>query len=469
VYRPNDGSNAVKFDQFSQELRLAGEVGRLNWLVGGFYAKEDLDARQVLFYGRDYYNYFAGRVLGGAPALIGLTPGRIFQEGLGSDDVYSQNDKTYALFTNDSFKFTDALELTVGLRYTKDKKDLTSRYSTTGSSCDQAEAAFLPLATALRSTATATTIVGGLCLNNENNDFDDLGAVTQKRSESEWTGTAKLQYRFSPDYMTYVSYSRGYKAGGFNLEREQRIIVTPTGPNFTADADTHFRPEFVKSYEIGAKTSWFGNSLLFNVAAFYQQFEDFQLNTFVGTAFIVETLPEVRSRGVDADFFYAPPIEGLNIQGGVTYAETEIQPFTAAQLIDPSRFNSLRRLPGARLSFAPLWSASLAATYERNISSNLMFRSNVSAKYTSQYNTGSDLHPVKTQDQMVLVNGRVGIGPQNERWAFELWGNNLFNKKYLQVGFNGPYQVDENNDAVSVYDAFLGAPRTYGATLRFKY
>ncbi|MFN4178253.1 TonB-dependent receptor [Phenylobacterium sp.] len=470
VYRPNDGSNNVEFGQFSQELRFAGDLmdGRFNWLVGGFYAKEDLDVRSVLKYGRDYYSYFAGRVLSGVPALVGLTPGTIFQQGLGSDDRYSQDDKTWALFTNNSFAITDQLELTVGLRYTKDKKTLVTDYTTTGTSCDQAEARYGTLA-GLLGQATATTLVGGLCLNHENNDFDDLGIVTQKATEEEFSGTAKLAYRWNDDIMTYASYSRGYKAGGFNLDREQRIVATATGPNFTADPDTHFKGEFVDSYELGAKTSWLDNSLLLNAAVFYQKFTDFQLNTYVGTAFIVESLPEVVSRGVDLDFIYLPPVEGLTFQGGVTYAETEVQPFTASELINPSRFNSLRRLPGARLSFAPLWSASLAGSYEREVGSNLMFRANLSGKFTSKYNTGSDLHPSKIQDSMVLVNGRVGLGSQDEKWTVELWANNLFDKDYVQVGFNGPFQVDENNDAISVYDAFLGAPRTFGATVRFKY
>ncbi|WP_334163115.1 TonB-dependent receptor [Phenylobacterium sp.] len=470
VYRPADGTNFVEFGQFSQEVRLAGQAvdNRLNWLVGGFYAKEDLDTRSILRFGADYYPYFAGRVLGGAPALIGLTPGTILQAGTGSDDSYSQEGDTWALFTNNSFAITDALELTVGLRYTRDEKSLTSDYTTTGSSCDQGERAFGALA-GIVGVPTATTIVGGLCLNAQNNDFDDLGVITQSRTEEEVSGTAKIAYRWNPDIMTYASYSRGYKAGGFNLDREQLIVVTPTGPNFTADADTSFKGEFVDSYEIGAKTSWFGNSLLLNTAVFYQQFTDFQLNTFVGTAFVVETIPEVVSRGVDLDFIYVPPIDGLTLQGGVTYAETEIQPFTAADLINPTRFNSLRRLPGAQLSFAPRYSASLAGTYERDVFGDLKLRSNVSAKYTSRYNTGSDLHPSKEQDEMVLVNARVGLGSADERWTVELWANNLFDKDYLQVGFNGPYQVDENNDAVSVYDTFLGAPRTVGATLRLKY
>jgi len=470
VFRPNDGRNFVEFDQFSQEVRLAGEGlgGKLNWLVGGFYANEDLQSRSVFSYGSDYYAYFAGRVLGGVPGLIGLTPGAIFQANNGSDDRYSQSGETIALFTNNSLQITEQLELTVGLRYTHDEKSLTTRYSTTGSSCDQGEAAFGSLA-GLLGQATATTIVGGLCLNAQNNDFDALGDFTQKNTEDEFSGTAKLAYRWNRDVMTYASYSRGYKAGGFNLDREQAIVVTAAGPNFTADSDTGFKGEFVDSFELGAKTSWFDRTLLLNVAAFHQKFTDFQLNTFVGTAFVVETLPKVTSKGVDLDFIYLPPIDGLSLQGGVTYAETEIGKFAAADLINPARFNSLRRLPGARLSFAPLWSASLAGTYEREIGNGLKFKANLSGKFTSSYNTGSDLHPSKLQDEMVLVNGRVGVGADNDAWTLEFWSNNLFDKDYIQVGFNGPFQVDENNDAVSVYDAFLGAPRTYGVTLRLKY
>jgi outer membrane receptor protein involved in Fe transport len=111
----------------------------------------------------------------------------------------------------------------------------------------------------------------------------------------------------------------------------------------------------------------------------------------------------------------------------------------------------------------------MAGTYEREVSSDMMFKANLSAKYTSRFNTGSDLHPSKEQDAMVLVNGRVGLGSADERWTFEVWGQNLFDKDYLQVGFNGPFQVDENNDAISVYNAFLGAPRTLGATVRFRH
>jgi len=492
VYRPNDGSNYTEFTQFSQEVRFAGAAGPLDWLVGAFYAKEDLDARSILLYGQDYYGYFDQRVLGGVPGLIGLLPGTIHQQGNGSDDRYSQTDKTFALFTDNTWSLTDALKLTVGLRYSSSDKSLGTTYSTTGASCDQAEAAYGAIA-GLAGVPTARSIVGGLCLNAENNDFDALGHFTQTSSENETTGTIKLSYKVTDDIMTYASAARGYKSGGFNLDRTSRARLTPLGSplpfnpavncavasgclDFAVLTDTSFAPEFVDSYEVGIKTKWFNNSLLLNATVFYQDYTDFQLNTFIGTAFVVESIPEVISKGVDADFVWFTPVDGLAIQGGVTYAETQFGDFTAADLTDPSRFNAVFRLPGSQLAFAPRWSSSVSASYERDISDSLVFRTNVSAKYSSRYNTGSDLHPVKDQEAFTLVNARIGIGAQDERWSVELFSNNLFDQDYLQVAFNGPFQTDTSNpynataDAnVSTYDTFLGAPRTVGLTLRGKF
>ena len=468
VYRPSDGSNFTDFKQFSQEVRLAGSSGPIDWLMGAFYAKEDLESGSALLYGSDYYAYFAGRVLSGVPGLVGLTPGTIFQQGNGSRDAYDQSGETFAVFADINAALTSKLTLNIGARWTVDDKTLNARYNTTGASCDQGEARYATLA-GLLGAATAQTIVGGLCLNSQNDDFDALGAFTQERSEDGVTGTLKLKYDFTEGAMGYVSYSRGFKAGGFNLDREQAVFITATGPNFTADPNTAFRGEYVNSFEAGMKLRLFDGAMSLNGAAFHQTYEDFQLNTFVGTAFIVETLPEVISKGFDLDMVWFPPVEGLSFQGGVTMAETTISNFTAADLLVPSRFNSLRRLPGAQLSFAPEWSASLATSYERSIGGGLKIRGNVSAKYMGDYNTGSDLHPSKFQEAYTLVNARIGFGAEDDRWSIEAWAQNLTDQDYLQVGFNGPFQVDENNDAISVYNAFLGAPRTYGVTLRSKF
>jgi outer membrane receptor protein involved in Fe transport len=220
----------------------------------------------------------------------------------------------------------------------------------------------------------------------------------------------------------------------------------------------------VDSYELGIKTQWLANSLLLNGAVFYQDYENFQLNTFTGIQFVVTSLPQVISQGVDLDTIWRTPLEQLSLQGGVTYAETDIADFgAAAAFFRPERRDD-------RLSFAPKWSASLAATFEQPIGSNFLFRSNIGAKYTSEYNTGSNLDPRKLQDALTLINARIGFGAADESWMVELWSQNLTDEKYYQVAFDATLQGSSAGAVpTSTVDAFLGAPRTYGLTARFRF
>jgi outer membrane receptor protein involved in Fe transport len=191
-----------------------------------------------------------------------------------------------------------------------------------------------------------------------------------------------------------------------------------------------------------------------NTSLFSQEYKDFQLNTFTGISFVVVSIPEVTSQGVDLDFDVTP-VEHLVFNAGVTYAKTEYGDFTPP-------FAYLFRLPNAQMSFAPEWSGSVAATYEHNLGASLQWRANVSTKYTSEYNTGSDLNPVKLQDALALVNARLAIGSQNERWMLEAWAQNLTDEDYYQVGFDGTLQT-------GTYVANLGAPRLYGFTVRITF
>ena len=468
-YRPA-GQYNDKFDTLSQELRLAGETGKLNWLGGFFFADEQYRGEAPLIYGTDYYSFLAGKVLSNAPGLIGALPTNTFVPGTGQRDSFTQNDRTWALFTNDTYSLTSAWDVTVGVRYTSDRKRLNSVFTTTGSSCSRGLAAYPTLAGAVGG-AAAASIVGGLCLPWENDAFDATSGL-QTRTEHQWSGTAKTSYRWSKAIMTYASYARGNKAGGFNFDRAGTTLTfTPTAATLAISPSTAFAPETVDSFELGAKTQWFSNTLLLNATLFHQTFHDFQLNTFLGTNFIVESIPEVRSRGVDMDFRWRTPLDYFLIQGGMTYAQTEYGAFAAADLQVPSRFSGLARLPGSRLSFAPLWSGSLSGTFERPITgSGLSVRASLSAKYSSSYNTGSDLAPQKNQPAFTLVNARLGLGAESGAWTIEAWAQNLFNVEYQQVAYNGPLQGTESDAPnIRTYDAFRGQPRTFGATLRVKY
>ena len=187
----------------------------------------------------------------------------------------------------------------------------------------------------------------------------------EKFDDSELSGTIKASYRLNPSILTYVSYARGYKSFGYNLDRVQAGI-TPV-------ASTLFPSEVVDSYEAGVKMTLLDRTLLLNATYFDQVFNDFQLNTFLGTAFVVESIPELTSRGVDADFLWFSPIEGLSFQGGVTWTDAQYGEFTAADLANPSNFPQLSLLPGGDASFAPEWSGTLAINFDRNIRDDVRY------------------------------------------------------------------------------------------------
>lgn len=488
AYRVKDGTNSSEFTTFSQELRLAGHTEKLDWLVGAFLADEKLDNKANFLYGNNYEQYL-GRLLSRSAAnpagvanfvalLLNRAPNTSFVGGQGLHDTYKQRATTVAGFTNNTWHVTDAFDLTAGLRYSIDKKDLDT-YQTTSDGGVACATALSPAGQAriagIVGAANAATVIGNLCLPWANPLFNGRG-TTQKRSDKEWSGTVKASYRLSPKVFTYASYARGYKGGGYNLDRTQSSNGLPSGaPGIVPIKDTSFPAEFVDSYELGMKNTLFNRSVLFNVTGFYQKYSDFQLNTFLGTSFAVRSIPEVTSKGVDIDFLWFTPVHGLSMQSGFTYADTKY----GDQKVPNDPTNALALLPGSRLSLAPKYSASASLTYERPVGDSLKARFNLGAKYSSAYNTGSDLFPPKLQKAYTVVNGRIGLGSADEKWTVELWGQNLFDEEYAQVAFNGTLQGSSGlsatnatyvpaNDTIT-YDAFLGAPRTYGVTLRSKF
>jgi iron complex outermembrane recepter protein len=465
-FRSPDGRFSNQFEQMSQEVRLAGTAGPVNWLVGAFYANEDLDSLHHLAFGSAFEPYYSLLFSAGmAPTLVstltGRAPGTSYALDSGLQDVYKQQSDSYAVFTNNSYAFTDKLEGTVGLRYTSEDKKLDSTYlniggGSAGCAASRARAAIINGAFAAAPAGTAQNWFNLGCGTYADPAFNSA-SIRQQLDESEWSGTAKLAFRFTDDVMSYVSFARGYKAAGFNLDRERNVSPTlgAADPASAVDADTSFPGESVDSYELGTKTSWLDRSLLLNATAFYEKFENFQLNTYTGISFVVASIPEVTSKGVDLDFLWITPGRSLTVQGGVTYAETEYGDFTPGPGISP-------RLPNNTVSFAPKWSGTLSATYSRPITANLVWRTNLGAKTTSAYNTGSDLNPVKNQGGFTILNARLGLGSENERWMLEAWGQNVLDREYYQLVFDAPLQT-------GTFNAYLAAPRTYGLTLRVSF
>ena len=521
LYRDPVGDESYSgFKQFSQEFRLTGATDRMDWMVGMFYSHEDLARNDSYRIGSDYGAYLSSAILStinpafrNAPSSntfiqeVTAMPYSVGFGGLSALDVYDQNAKSLALFTNNSFHVTDAFDIVLGLRYTKEDKELDALYGNPsgGVACGallqmmQTPAGQTLLGTRIGTALTArgvpfgmlpaatrqtiiSNVVGYTCLPWVNPLHNAASRDThQERSEKEWSGTLKFAWRMNDHAMVYLSGARGYKAGGFNLDRVQSSNgLSSGGAGVLPVLDTSFPGEFVDSYELGTKTTWLGGNLLLNATLFHQAYSDFQLNSFLGTSFVVRSIPEVTSRGVDAEVLWqARSVKGLMLQGGVTYAKTEYgDDIPGCDFVGPTQVSAacpsvgaLYKLPGAQVSFAPEVSASAALTYEREIDEGVMARFNIGAKYMSEFNTGSDLDPEKMQDAYTVVNARIGVGASDRSWLLELWGLNIFNKYYTQVGFDAPLQnlSPLPNNPVNSFNAFPGAPATYGITFRKRF
>ncbi len=473
---PTKDDNYTAFDTFSQEIRLTGASDKFDWLVGGFYADETLKRNEAYRIGSAYEPYLSIALLSRinpalagsptAPLFLSQASGRPFGTvfaGLSARDRYTQESKSLGLFTNNTWHATDALDLTLGLRYTREKKELASRYSNPngGLGCAsmlsnpaQVVAALVARGLSVaQASAAAPQVVGFACLPWTNVQHNGR-STDQERDEKEWSGTVKASYRFNDRVMAYFSAARGYKAGGFNLDRVQSNTGLSSGTSGIVPVnDTSFGAEFVDSFELGTKTTWLGGNLLLNATLFHQEYSDFQLNSFLGTSFVVRSVPTVTSQGLDAELLWQTG--GWMVQGGLTYADTEYGD-------DPLPDADLALLPGSRPSFAPEWSVTGSVGYDWRIGEKLKAAAHVGAKYMSEYNTGSDLDPQKQQDGYVLGNARFTIGARDQRWSVELWSQNITDAEYYQVAIDAPLQT-------GTWNAFLGAPRTYGMTFRVRY
>jgi iron complex outermembrane recepter protein len=552
LYRAPSDDAYRQFHTFTQEMRLQGEAfdGKLDWLVGGFFANEKLTVRDNLRFGNQYGRFANCRVISGGglafaynpaaqscitPALRPTVSGALGAAGplimsafdrldtmnnVGStNDRYFQNGTNWALFTHNIVHVTNTVDLTLGLRYTKDKKKFDATFGNDNTICTANQAALASLLTT-PAAATAGAIIGLSCQGNSTAELNGV-SIRDDRSEDQITGTAILSWKPVDDLLVYGSFARGYKAGGFNLDRSALKSPVPTfasvGGAQALVGNLQFDPELVDSYELGAKFS--NGPFGLSVSAFRSDFSSFQLNTFNGTVFLVQNVngcdnlvggpnadtdqnlsaagtnfnatPNATGSCAKGDITYGVRTQGLELEAsltparnfrmaaGLTYAKTTYRDDLIGTKNGAPLDSALRKLPGDNLSNAPEIVATSSVTWTPDIGSNgmsgLVY---IDGRMTSDYNTGSDLFPQKEQDGFAVFNARIGLRGADEAWGIELWGQNIFNQDYAQVAFNSPFQAGQSSAPFvdsqypggrQIFSQFLAEPRTYGITLRGKF
>ena len=279
----------VALETFTQELRLAGEIGdRVTFLVGGYYFKEKIDQANEIYFGDDFRPY-ADLLIRGASSnafnvnsveatISGLTGqnyiNQFFLAGQGLTEAYTMDNEAYSIFGQHDFEVVDGLVLTLGGNYTDDKKDITTNVVSSdvfsglnltsigrtaifaqglatqvgtlmslGRPATQAEIGAFATSNPTGYAAVAAGVGAYADANASNAAVNPLLALRAlqflppflnvpnsvedgKTSDNKFTWTARLAYDISPDLNVYVSYATGFKASSFNLSRDSRPLAS---------------------------------------------------------------------------------------------------------------------------------------------------------------------------------------------------------------------------------------------------
>ena len=436
--------NAVEY--WSQELRLNSPGdGKLTWFAGASVYHEEIDGVFRYIYDEDDLCRALG--ITEEPDMAGPVAGcddPNFEDYWGDDidpadlldnktersDV-SVESEGYAFYGDFTYAFTEKFELTAGARYTFDEKKIASQVFDSG----------------------------GALGNNFNFEFFTNGIVRNESDWSDFTPRLAISYDLNDDVTLYATASRGYKSGGFatfgyDLHGED---ITDEGAAPPGTTPVEFDPEQVDSFEIGAKTRLFGNTVQLNASLFRYDYTDLQLVYFDTGSSQVANVGEARGQGLEIDLRWVPS-EHWDATIGLSLLDTEITDAT-----DIIALGACDDCAGNSLPFAPEVSGSAIITYRTPMKSGEAFFT-TEYVYRSEMFGGPDNLPDATVDSWDEFNFRLGYRTDDSWWV-TLWVENAFDSEYFERGWEN---ADANNQfGYGLFNELVwpARPRTVGITV----
>jgi len=389
--------NFYRYDieQLSQELRLTSAPhDAFEWVAGFFFTHAAVDAPEIIFKADD--------LLG----THGLT-------------IYEQETDASALFAHGEWQLNDRWRIVGGIRYTHEDRSYvggSADLNPFGTSCFLDQIACNPGLTGPVFVSTA----------------DDV------ETDDDLSGEIGVNYTPTDNRLLYAKISKGFKGGGWDGDL-----------TFFSFQLEPFKPETLLSYEIGFKSLAMNQSLQLNLAGFYYDYENIQLNAFEGSAPIpsLTNASEARVLGFDAELRWNPT-ESLGLNLGLGYLSTENK--------DP-------RFAGLELTNAPKWNGNATARYNWHLSNSVEPFAMLHVSYTGSAFTLADNNPFNQAPAYTLVDGRFGLTGADRRWEAALWVQNLTDEIYFVGSF-----VDQGNFGNSGFRRYE-MPRTYGASLTWRW
>ncbi|SER68842.1 TonB-dependent receptor [Pedobacter rhizosphaerae] len=380
------GKDWNKVEVYTQEIKFsssATSASRLKWLGGlyGFYQRNPV--KQGTYFGAD------GAIMGAEPFTTAV-------------NINSGKGAGLAAFGQLSYQLTDQLNATAGLRYDYEHKKLlaSGEYLIPGMD---------PIVTQGDTSAKA-----------------NFHAVSPKLS---------LSYLLASDNQIYVSYSRGYRAGGIT-----QLASDPSVKPLDA-----YKPEYSNNIELGSKNTFFNQRLSVNLAAFYIQVTDAQIPILILPDALTTTrnAGKLTSKGFDLELS-AKPVKGLSMDYNLGYTDAKYKS------LNLSKGGTMVDLSGNKQIYTPEMTSMLALQYAYEIDSRAKLNVIARGEWSFIGNQFYDLSNEIQQKGYNIYNAKVGFSAK----AFDLffWGRNLANKTYVDYAYD-------------FGAAHLGNPKTYGLSL----
>ena len=424
---------AGSIDMTTNELQMFGNLfdDKLSYTLGYYHYKEDVEQNNPQTFSLPIQFLVAD------PGLLAAYTGAGYCSGSGSDVVcigsqrlplpfpapgadpnmngfvdfvYGQTTKSWAAYGQATYSLTDALDATVGIRYTEDERD-------------------------------------GYLFNESLNMISIADQFTNKDDWNNTSYMATLNYAVNPDMNVYASYSTGYNAGGFNARAAS-----------ASSWDNPVDEETIGAFEIGLKADWLDSRLRTNIAVFYNEVDDAQIAQFEagsgGASSALVNAGEATFQGVELDLL-AILTEELSLDVTYGYLDAEFGTYEAIdpatdQIVDVSGITTVPRAPentaaiGLQYDFSSFSFADVSARFEATYLDSVTF-----SAINNQYDS-AEAHWLMGA-RVSLNNIQLG---DSGALRISAWGKNLADEEYREWGIDF--------GSLGYAGVVFGAPRSYG-------